>query len=131
MTELAFFPRVCCSFVGHGCDFEGETEFRCKRISSELALKLKQSEAYSGQPAQPALRHPASQPTSPLTTRHPRACVRADLPVRSRPDLRDVPRLARARPPRVTELTAQQRTWTGRDGGVTLDYAWLRLKERL
>ena len=28
----------------------------------------------------------------------------------SRPDLRDVPRLARARPPRVTELTAQQRT---------------------
>ena len=48
---------------------------------------------------------------------HPRACVRADLPARSRPDLRDVPRLARARPPRVTELTAQQRTWTGRDGG--------------
>ena len=48
---------------------------------------------------------------------HPRACVRADLPARSRPDLRDVPRLARARPPRLTELTAQQRTWTGRDGG--------------
>ena len=61
MTELAFFPRVCCSFGGHGCDFEGKTEFRCKRNSSEFRLKLKQSEAYSGQPAQPALRHPISQ----------------------------------------------------------------------
>ena len=36
MTELAFSSRVCCSFVGHGCDFEGETEFRCKRNSSEF-----------------------------------------------------------------------------------------------
>ena len=35
----------------------------------------------------------------------------------SRPDLRDIPRLARAHPPRVTELTAQQRTWTGRERG--------------
>ena len=61
MTELAFFPRVCCSFVGHGCDFEGETEFRCKRNSSEFRPEVKQSEAYSGQPAQPALRHHASQ----------------------------------------------------------------------
>ena len=59
--QLAFPPRVCCSFVGHGCDFEGETEFRCKWNSSEFRLKLKQSEAYSGQPAQPALRKPASQ----------------------------------------------------------------------
>ena len=40
MTELAFFPRVCCSFVGHGCDFEGETEFRCKRNSSEFRKKV-------------------------------------------------------------------------------------------
>ena len=35
-------------------------------------------------------------------------------------DLRDVPRLARARPPRMTELTAQQRTWTRREGGLRL-----------
>ena len=33
----------------------------CKRNSSEFRLKLKQGGAYSGQPAQPALRHPASQ----------------------------------------------------------------------
>ena len=39
MTELAFPPRVCCSFVGHGCDFEGETEFRCKRNFSEFRPK--------------------------------------------------------------------------------------------
>jgi hypothetical protein len=40
MTELAFPPRVCCSFVGHGCDFEGETEFRCKRNFSEFRPKV-------------------------------------------------------------------------------------------
>ena len=46
---------------------------------------------------------------------HPRACVRTYL--REVAPTCDVPRLARARPPCVTELTAQQRTWTGRDGG--------------
>ena len=51
----------------------------------------------------------AQGPATHITTRV-RACVRADLPARSRPDLRNVPRLARARLPRVTELTAQQRT---------------------
>ena len=55
----------------------------------------------------------AQGPTTHITTRV-RAC---GLTCVSRPDLRDVPRLARARPPCVTELTAQQRTWTGRDGG--------------
>ena len=54
MAVLAFSPRVC-------CDFEEKTEFRWERNSSESRLKLKQSEAYSGQPALPALRHPASQ----------------------------------------------------------------------
>ena len=41
---------------------------------------------------------------------HVRTYIRARVVLGSRPDLRDVPRLARARPPRVTELTAQQRT---------------------
>ena len=67
----------------------------------------------------------AQGPTTHITTTRVRACV-PDLPARSRLDLCDVPRLARARPPRVTELTAHQRTWTGRDGGrgkAPSDYA--------
>ena len=41
---------------------------------------------------------------------HVRTYIRARVVLGSRPDLRDVLRLARAHPPRVTELTAQQRT---------------------
>ena len=56
----------------------------------------------------------AQGPTTYITTRV-RACGLTC--VKSPRADRDVPRLARARPPCVTELTAQQRTWTGRDGG--------------
>ena len=61
MTELAFPPRVCCSFVGHGRDFEGETGGCSGGIPRNSDQKVSNSEAYSGQPAQqPALRYPAS-----------------------------------------------------------------------
>ena len=40
MTELPFPPRVYSSFVGHGFDFEGKTEFRWERNSSEFRPKI-------------------------------------------------------------------------------------------
>ena len=57
----------------------------------------------------------AQGPTTHITTRV-RACGLTCV-LREVAPTCDVPRLARARPPCVTELTAQQRTWTGRDGG--------------
>ena len=39
--------------------------------------------------------------------------VHVRVPGASSPDLRDVTRLTRVRPPRATEFTTQQRTWAG------------------
>jgi len=46
MTELAFLPPFCCSFVGHGRDFEGETGGSRGGIPRNSDQNLKQSEAF-------------------------------------------------------------------------------------
>ena len=107
-------PPACVRACGRACASSDLADSASRDVAQLACAASPRDRAHLGRP--PAEGGRAERRVTAMKT-HVHAYIRARVVLGSRPDLRDVPRLARARPPRVTELTAQQRTWTRWEGG--------------
>ena len=100
-------PPACVRACGRACAGSDLADPASRDVAQLACAASPRDRAHLGRP--PAKGGRAERRVTAMKT-HVRTYIRARVVLGSRPDLRDVPRLARARPPRVTELTAQQRT---------------------
>ena len=100
-------PPACVRACGRACAGSDLADPASRDVAQLACAASPRDRAHLGRP--PAKGGRAERRFTAMKT-HVRTYICVRVVLGSRPDLRDVPRLARARPPRVTELTAQQRT---------------------